>query len=568
MYTLADTLIETLRHNPEIPLFLALAVGFWFGALSFGSFSLGSVTSTLIAALLIGQLNITVAPVLQNTFFIMFLFAIGYSVGPQFVPALRKDGLPQIVFALIVTTVGLATTYVASKLLGYDAGLAAGMLAGGMTNSGTLGVATANVHQLGLSPAQASASAAMMAIAYAVTYPFGTAGAAWFIASLAPKLMGFDLRKVCKEYEDATRGKNAPSDQEMANALVLARSFRLKNEGLVGRTPKDLNIEFGDSLGGAFITRHREGSAILEADAAAAIGSGATLAIAGSPQALLRAEKMVGPEVEDAELVAYAAEEMEIVVTRKSAANRTVRDLERDELARYGRPVFLLGVTRGGHPVELSPDLVIKLHDVLAVRGVRSHVEDLVKVLGYADRPTAASDIAYMGAGIVIGCLVGTLTVNVAGIPLSLSPPVGALLAGLIFGYWRSIYRTFGKIPGAGLWVFNNIGLNGFIAAVGLNAGPGLVSGLRQYGIGLFGAGILVSLLPVIVGLYLGKHVFKFHPAILLGACAGGRSCTAALGALQEASGSTVPTLGYTIPYAVSRIVLAIYGTVILLLMK
>jgi putative transport protein len=276
----------------------------------------------------------------------------------------------------------------------------------------------------------------------------------------------------------------------------------------------------------------------------------------------------VGPEVDDAELLAYVAEKVDVVVTNKAVVGRTVEDLEHDELARFGRPVFVLGVTRAGHSIPVRPDLVIEHRDVLTVRGVRAHVEDLIKVLGTADRPTTKSDIAFMGVGIVIGSLVGTLTVNVAGVPLSLSPFVGTLLAGLIFGYLRSIYRTFGAIPGGGLWVFNNIGLNGFIAAVGLNAGPGLVSGLEQYGISLFIAGIVVSLVPLVVGLYVGKYIFKFHPAILLGACAGARTCTAALGALQEASESTVPTLGYTIPYAVGRIILAIFGIVILLLMK
>jgi putative transport protein len=348
----------------------------------------------------------------------------------------------------------------------------------------------------------------------------------------------------------------------------MARAFRVENGDVVGRTPREFNTEFGNSLGGAFITRYREGSAILEADAPTPIQSGATIAMAGSPKALFHAEKMVGPEVDDGELLAYAAEKIDIVVTRKAAANLTLRDLERDELAKYGRPVFVLGLTRRGHPVALSPDLEIEHRDVLTVRGVRSHVERLIKALGYADRATTRSDIAFMGAGIVIGSLVGTITVYAAGVPLSLSPSVGTLLAGLIFGYLRSIYRTFGGIPPAGLWVFNNVGLNGFIAAVGLNAGPGLVSGLAHYGVGLFAAGVVVSLLPLVVGLYVGKYVFKFHPAILLGACAGARSCTAALGALQEASQSTVPTIGYTVPYAVSRIVLAMSGIVILLLMK
>ena len=560
-------LVAVLQQDPDVALFLALAIGFWFGSLKFGSFSLGSVTSTLIAGLLIGQLNIHVNPVLQNTFFTMFLFAIGYSVGPQFIPALKKDGLPQVAFALIVCAVGVATAYVAAKVLGYNAGVAAGLLAGGLTNSGTLGVATANMHQLGLDPTQTAAMASLVAIGYAVTYPFGTAGAAHFVSSLAPKMLGFDLQKACKEYEAAS-GKEPHAGQEMANFPVLARAFRVVNRDVIGHTPREFNTMFGGTLGGAFITRFREGSAIIDANADTAIESGATLAIAGTPTALFHAEKMVGPEVDDAELLAYVAEKLDIVVTNKAVVGRTVEDLERDELSKYGRPVFVLGVTRAGHAIPVRPDFKIEHRDVLTVRGVRAHVEDLVKVLGTADRPTAKSDIAYMGAGIVIGSLVGAITVKVAGVPLSLSPFVGSLLAGLIFGYLRSIYRTFGAIPGAGLWVFNNIGLNGFIAAVGLNAGPGLVSGLSQYGIGLFAAGIVVSLLPLIVGLYAGRYVFKFHPAILLGACAGARSCTAALGALQEVSQSTVPTLGYTIPYAVSRIVLAISGIVILLLMK
>ena len=110
--------VDTLRHDPEVALFLTLAIGFWFGSLKFGPFNLGTVTSTLIAGLLVGQLHIPLAPVLQNTFFTMFLFAVGYSVGPQFIPALKKNGLPQVAFTLIVCAVGLATAYVASKILG------------------------------------------------------------------------------------------------------------------------------------------------------------------------------------------------------------------------------------------------------------------------------------------------------------------------------------------------------------------------------------------------------------------------------------------------------------------
>ena len=557
--------VDTLRHNPEIALLLTLAVGFWFGAIKFGSFSLGAVTSTLIAGLLIGQLGIVLPPVVQNTFFIMFLFAVGYSVGPQFVPALRKEGLPQVAFTLIVCASAFITAYVAARLLGYDAGLAAGLLAGALTNSGTLGVATTAVHHLTASADQASAMAGLMAVAYAVTYPFGTAGGAWFLASFAPKLLGIDLPKVCSEFA-AKMGLS--SGDEMANRPVLARALRVENGSLVGHTVKDANSLMGAALEGPFITRQRVGGKIIEGNADTPIQKGAVLAIAGSAHALLQAKNIVGPEVDDSELLAYPAEELDVVVTAKPVEGKTIKDLEREELARYGRAVFVLGVARKGHPIAVGPELKINRHDVLTVRGVRAHVEDLAKLVGYADRATSKSDMAFMGAGIVIGGLVGAVTVHIAGIPLSLSPSVGALLAGLIFGYLRSIYRTFGRIPEPALWVFNNVGLNGFIAAVGLNSAAGIIPGLAQYGVGLFAAGVVVSLLPLVVAVCLGKYVFKFHPAILLGACAGARSSTASLGALQEAAQSTVPAIGYTIPYAVSRIVLAVCGILILLLMK
>ena len=160
-------LIATLRGYPEIALFLTLAIGFWFGSLKFGSFSLGTVTSTLIAGLLIGQLNIHIAPIVEDTFFTLFLFAVGYGAGPQFFPALKKDGLPQVLFTVLVCIVGLLTAYAAARLLGYGPGLAAGLLAGGYTNSGTLGVATANLNELGLSPEQTASMASLAANAYA-----------------------------------------------------------------------------------------------------------------------------------------------------------------------------------------------------------------------------------------------------------------------------------------------------------------------------------------------------------------------------------------------------------------
>jgi putative transport protein len=173
-----------------------------------------------------------------------------------------------------------------------------------------------------------------------------------------------------------------------------------------------------------------------------------------------------------------------------------------------------------------------------------------------------------MGLGIAIGAAIGAITIPLGGIPLGLSTSGGALVAGLICGWLRSVNRTFGRIPGPALWVFNNVGLNTFIAVVGLGAGPGFIGGLKANGLTLLLAGVAVTTLPFVVGIFAGKYIFKMNPAIVLGACAGARTTTAALGALEEEAKSKVPAMGYTVTYAVGNILLTTWGLIIVLMMS
>ena len=561
-----EAILSTLREQPEIALFLTLAIGFWFGKFRFGIFSLGVVASTLIAGLLIGQLHIAISPTVQATFFLMFLFAVGYSVGPQFFRALKSDGLPQVAFAILLGVVGLLTAYGMGKLLGYNPGLTAGLLAGGYTNSGTLGVATANLGQLGLGADVTKQMAALTAIAYAVTYPFGAAGTAWFLATIGPKLLRVDLAAACKELEKKLGTGDTEPGVGTGYRTLEARAYRLTNSPFVGQTVSDLEATFGDQR--CVVRRVRHGAAIIECEPDTILPQGATLAIGGHIDGLLAAESKIGPEVEDTELLSFPTEQLDVVIRDKAVAGNTVQQLRAKYLTRPGSGIFLTKIARSGHELSFHPDFEVHRGDVLTLVGAKKDVEKAAKLLGYADRATSTSDMVFMGVGIVIGALLGAITIHIGGIPLSFSSSVGALVAGLVCGYLRSVHRTFGRIPAPALWVFNNVGLNGFVAAIGINAAPGLVSGLQTYGLDLFLAGIVVSMVPLIVGIYAGKYIFKFHPGILLGACCGARTTTAALGAVQHEAKSNVPALGYTITYAVGRIVLAVWGVVIILLMK
>lgn len=561
-------IVQTLRQYPEIAIFLALALGFWVGKFKVGSFSLGVVTSVLLAGVLIGQAKIEISPNVKSTFFLMFLFAVGYGVGPQFFRGLKSGGLQQVLFAAILVVICLVTAVLMGKLLRYDAGSTAGLLSGACTISAVLGVAADTINQLGISPEQKKSMIDNMPVAYAVTYLFGTAGSAWILATLGPKILRVDLPKACKEYEEKLGGVDPNEGMRSAYTELLVRSYRVTpTSSIKDKTVAAIEESFRPDR--VFINRIRHGKNIAEADATTLVAEGDEVLVSARRSVLIPIEPQFGTEVDDRELMDIPTENIDVIVTNKELVGLSIKEIAESGMIReHGRGVFVKKISRGGIEMPLLPSTTIDRGDVLNVAGAHRDVERAVGVLGYADRPTDKTDMTFMGLGIVVGALIGAITIRVGTIPLSLSTSGGALFAGLVCGWLRSVNRAFGQIPGPALWVFNNVGLCGFIAVVGITAGPGFVAGLKSNGLTLLLAGIVVTTLPFIVGLLVGKYVFKLHPAINLGACAGARTTTAALGAIQDAAESKVPALGYTVPYAVGNTLLIIWGVVIVFLMK
>ena len=255
-----------------------------------------------------------------------------------------------------------------------------------------------------------------------------------------------------------------------------------------------------------------------------------------------------------------------IYITNKAVNDRTLEDLAREPGA---RGVFLRKIKRG--PTEtvipVLPKTKLYRGDVVTLVGRTRDINATAKTLGYVDRPTTVTDVAYMSLAITVGTLIGAIVLNVGGIPLTLSTAGGALIAGIIFGWYRAIHPTFGRIPEPTVWFMNSVGLNVFIAVVGISAGPGFVAGLQKLGISLFLWGIFATAVPLFIGMFIAKYVFHFHPALLLGVCAGARTTTAALGMICEAAKSQVPGLGYTVTYAVGNTLLTIWGMVVIMIL-
>ena len=572
-------MVETLQRYPEIAIFLTLALGFLIGPIKLGKFSLGNVTGVLLMGVLIGQLDITISSNVKSVFFLMFLFAVGYGVGPQFFRGLKSDGLPQVLFACLLCVSVLISTFVAAKIAGYNVGQAAGLLSGAATISAVLGVAADSINNLGLPAGEAKKMIDAMPVAYAVTYLFGTAGSAWFLASVGPKLLRIDLAKECKEYEAKMGGGLAEEGSLTTYPRIALRAYKVRTGSkYIGKTISDLEkelapswdfLEKGRGPARVFIENIRTAGNILDPDPAMVIQSGDVLAVAAAREVLLRNEADLGPEVDDRELLEFPAEILDVVITNKNLAGKTLQQIaESEQIRQNGRGVFLRKLVRGGQEMPWTPSTTVDRGDVLQIVGAKRDLERAVKDLGYVDRPTEQTDVVFMGLGIAVGAVIGAASLTIGGIPLSLSTSGGALIAGLVCGWLRSVHPTFGRIPAPALWAFNNMGLTIFIAVVGISTGPSFVQGLKEAGLSLFLWGIFTTVMPLVIGLLAGKYLFKMHPAILLGACAGARTTTAALGAIQDEAQSKVPALGYTITYAVGNTLLIIWGVIIVLMMK
>ncbi len=560
-----EWIFQTLRSYCEIAIFLTLAIGFWVGRFKWGSFSLGVVTSTLLAGVLVGQIGIDISPHVKSTFFLMFLFAVGYAVGPQFFRGLKGDGLQQVLFAIALCVVVLITAVVVGKALGYSIGTTAGLLSGASTISAVLGVASDSINQLSLAAEQKRELLDAMPVAYAITYLFGTAGSAWILASLGPKLLGVNLAEECRKYEAEMGGGLAANEARISAYRELTAKALQLNRAWIGKSVSELEKSFPMRT---FVERVRQGGAIVDAKPDLVIQEGAVIALTGRRSVILEQQAKIGTEVDDRELLDIEVDSLDTVITNKKLAGRTLADLAEHEFAEVGRGVFLRKVVRGGAQMPLTLGLKIDRGDVLTFVGAKSSVERAATAFGYVDRPTEQTDMVVMGVGITVGALVGALTIHLGGIPLSLSTSGGALIAGLICGWLRSVNRTFGRIPGPALWVFNNLGLNVFIAIVGISAGPKFVAGLMSNGLSLFLAGLAVTTIPLVFGVFAGKYIFRMKAPIVLGACAGARTTTAALGAIEAEAKSSVPALGYTVTYAVGNTLLTIWGVVVVLLMS
>jgi putative transport protein len=561
-----EWLKETLRHYPEIAIFFTLAIGFFIGKLKVGKFTLGTVTAVLLVGILVGGWDIPVTASSKATFFLLFLFSMGYSIGPQFFQGLKKDGLSHALFSAIVCLFSLGLAYVLALLFHFTPGTGAGLLSGANTCSAIIGVAGDSINKLDVTNDVKELWTDQIAVAYAVTYIFGTAGTAWFLSVIGPILLGGNVVEKAKELEaEMGTGEDEGGSITTAYDQVAFRAYTITKEifkeGMMVKSVEDYMYKQGKPV---YVQRIKRKGKLITVTAETNIQLEDIIAVSAQRTQIVGAEDYLGAEIIDPELLSFPIEVANVVISKKKVLGHSIAALRRLDSV-HG--VGIRKIMRGGIEIPVTARTTIEKGDILEMVGAKEDLNNAIKRLGYKEQSGIETDIVYMGIGIVLGSLLGALTVKAGDIPLSISTSGGSLIAGLCFGWLRTRRPVFGNIPAPSVWLLQKLGLHMFIAIVGLSSSRGFIKGLEQEGINLFIAGVILSIVPMFLAIYLARYVFKYHPAIALGACAGAHDESAALLAVQDAVQSKIPALGYTVTYAVANIVLTISGAIIVMLL-
>ena len=543
-----------LIANPVISIFVCLALGYLIGKLKIKSFTIGATVGTLLVGLLIslvfkGVGTYKIDGTVKTIFFSLFIFAIGYEVGPSFFASLKSSGLKIIILSLFFAVAAFVVSMALFKAFGIGAGEAGGILAGSLTQSAILGTADSTMKGM-LSGTELKTAESQMAIAYALTYVFGTVGVVVFLKNGAAKLIGVNLTDTVKKKIDQTNFHESSSENTVVGNIK-ARAFCIENGAeFIGKTIGSVEEQYGDDLTITQIIR--KGKKVSLAPDVKLL-EGDTVTIIGLLDAVLHFEAPGMKETDDSEALKLDVIKQEIVLTNHFSL---------DVIKHLSENGIVISERKRDKNV-LSEDQALKALDHLTLVGPKALITKVVKKLGYVKDTGTETDVSFISMGLVVGLLIGAISFVVSGIPITLGSGGGALIGGLLFGYYQDKHSNYGLMPKATRWFCKSVGLNLFIAIVGLTSGASFLSALQSMGVKVLLIGVLVTILPHIASVYFGKFVLKLDAVDIIGALCGAGTCTAALNGVVEEYESSIFAVAYTPGYAMGNILLTVLGPLV-----
>jgi putative transport protein len=553
-------LFALLNENPLLLIFTVIGLGYLVGNIRIAGIEAGPVIGVLLVGLLFGHLGFTAPAGASGFGFALFIFSVGIQAGPTFFSAFAADGVRYVTLAFVVAATAVALTLALAGLVGLEYGFSAGMLAGALTSTPTLaGAQDAVSSGLATMPEAVSQAKALenISVGYAITYVFGTVGMILAVRFF-PRIAGIDLpaeaARLAKE-----RGLGKGRRRGPGGSLPIVRAYRIPAE-MVGKTVAQVHAEAGNIQGK--VLRIKRGSKLLETSPDLELKEGDVASFIASIEVHERARGGETTEVLDPDLLNYQVTTGEIIVSDPKVIGKTLEDLDMPNT--YG--CFATGLTRASIDLPMDSALPLQKGDRLEVVGEKENLHRLAEAIGFVEQELEKTDLATFAFGMIAGTMLGLVTLALGNVSIGLGSAGGLLIIGIIIGYLGSVMPTFGRVPAPARFVLMELGLMLFMAAVGLNAGGGVVEALTSVGPIMIGIGILITLLPAFVAYVVGSKVLGMNPALLLGSITGAMTSTPALNVVTEAARSSVPALGYAGTYTFANVLLTFAGALMMLL--
>jgi putative transport protein len=551
-----------LEQNQILLVFVVLAIGLAIGKIRFGGFQLGNSIGVLITALVMGNLGFSIGHEALTIGFMLFIYCVGIEAGPNFFGIFFRDGKHYLMLSLIVLVSAISLTYFASRLVGLDYGLSAGLMAGALTATPVLvGAQDALNSGLATLPHNADMELVLqnLSVGYALAYLVGLISMILF-AKLLPKLQKQDLHDSAEQIAQE-RGIGSAAHRKVY--LPIIRAYRVGKElinWIDGKNLRELGIY---RQTGCYIERIRRNGILAHPDGDAILQEGDEIALVGYPDSHARLDPSFrnGKEVFDRNLLDLRIVEEEIVVKSDSISGKKLSDLN---LSEYG--CFLNRVVRAQIEMPMDLTIVLAKGDILQVSGEKSRVLGLAERIGFISIHSQMADLLAFCSFFILGILFGLVTMTFGQVTFGLGNAVGLLLAGITLGFLRANHPTFGYVPQGALNMVKDLGLMFFMAGIGLSAGGNLFTFMNQTGLQIILISLIVSVVPVVLAYLVGAYVFKMNRALLFGAIIGARTCAPAMDIVNEYARSTIPALGYVGTYAIANILMTLAGTLLIIL--
>ncbi len=558
-----------LSHNPFAYLFLALAMGYPLGRLSLCGISLGATAGTLIVGIAISftaktlyGMTFHIPGLVEDIALMMFMYALGMKVGPQFFSGFKRGGWDFFVIGLITVFSNFLIVFLGAKLVGLAPGYAAGIISGSYTVTAVMGVAQSAISSGAYKMPDgltADVVGANMAAGYAISYVLSSVFIILLIKYL-PTMFGHDPVKSAKDAEasfgsdkEALPGTSGSSKLGLSDLQI--RSYRVDHSEL---TNQPLSVIHQNNPN-ASVVKILRGEQLIEANDDSVLKIGDIIGIMGEYSDLLKESEVTGNEVDEPRVRSVAIEVADIHIGAKSVHGKTLLELEEE----IGFGVSVKALFRSGVPEHHLPDTVVETGDVIRLIGPEACINRVAKTLeGKPVVESSYTEVSFMSIALTIGYLIGHFSLTIKNIPFALGTSAGCMLMGIFVSWLRTRNPNFGGPTSEGARSFmNDIGLSFFVAVLASSVGPKILNSFQgSVIIWIALLGLAGALIPPFISWLYGYYIRKMNPVILAGTCAGSRNSTPGLNGIQDISKSAIAAIGYPVPYALTSALVLILG--------